>query len=221
VVDQPEIMRHQVIGEGAHDLPHPLLLCIGLGDQVVVPAEEEIVPIPVSQKGEQTMLDTDETPRRDTSLEKLAKLRTVYPDGVCTAGNSSSENDGAGALVLTTTEKAKEHKVEPMAYLKSFAIAGADPSLTYPSVPAAVNKALKKAGLTIDEIDFIEIQEAFAVQTLADAKLMGIRKEDLDKVPRPGKETANVDALLKLSAKADQVLAEVWDNDKDAAYDRV
>jgi len=143
--------------------------------------KEEIVPVPVKQKHGEVMLDTDETPRRDTSLEKLAKLRTVYPDGVCTAGNSSSENDAAAALVLTTPDKAKEHLVDPMVYLKSFAVAAADPTLTYPAVPAAVNKALKKSELTIDQIDLIEIQEAFAVQALADAKLMGVREEDLDK----------------------------------------
>jgi acetyl-CoA C-acetyltransferase len=135
----------------------------------------------LKQKKEEVIIDADETPRRDSTLEKLAKLRTVYPDGVCTAGNSSSENDGAAALVLTTPEKAKEHGVEPMVHLRSFAVAGADPTLTYPAVPVAVSKALNKAGLTIDQMDLIEIQEAFAVQTLADAKLMGIQEEDLDR----------------------------------------
>lgn len=143
--------------------------------------KEEIVPVPVKQKDGEVLLDIDETPRRDTSLEKLAKLRAVYPDGVCTAGNSSSENDGAAALVLTTPETAKAHGVVPLVSLRSFAVAGADPTLTYPAVPAAVNKALTKSELTIDQMDLIEIQEAFAVQTLADAKLMGIREEDLDK----------------------------------------
>ncbi len=144
--------------------------------------KEEIVPVTIPQrKGEPLIIDTDEPPRRDTSLEKLAKLPVVYPDGVCTAGNSSTENDGAAAVVLTTGEKAKELGVEPMGYLKSFAVAAADPSFTYPAVPASVNKALEKAGLTIDQIDLIEIQEAFAVQALADAKMLGIREEDYDK----------------------------------------
>ncbi|MGD8982781.1 MAG: acetyl-CoA C-acyltransferase [Desulfobacteraceae bacterium] len=141
---------------------------------------EEIVPISLKQKQGEVVIDTDETPRRDTTLEKLAKLRTVYPDGVCTAGNSSSENDGAAALVLTTPKKAKEHKTEPLVYFKSFAVAAADPTLTYPAVPVAVSKALGKAGLTLEQIDLIEIQEAFAVQALADAKLMGIQEKDLD-----------------------------------------
>jgi acetyl-CoA C-acetyltransferase len=141
---------------------------------------EEIVPISLKQKQGEVLLDTDETPRRDTTLEKLAKLRTVYPDGVCTAGNSSSENDGAAAVVLTTPEKTKEHEAKPLVYFKSFAVAAADPTLTYPAVPVAVNKALGKAGLALEQMDLIEIQEAFAVQALADAKLMGIQEKDLD-----------------------------------------
>jgi len=143
--------------------------------------KEEIVPVSFSQKGEEIVIEKDEGPRRDTTLEKLKKLRPIYPDGVCTAGNCSSENDGAGCLVISTPEQAEKKNVKPIAYIKSFAVAGADPALTYPSVPLAVNKALVKAGLTIDQIDIIEIQEAFAVQALADAKLMGIHKEDLDK----------------------------------------
>lgn len=142
---------------------------------------EEITPVPIPQrKGEPVCFDTDETPRRDTTLEKLNKLSPVYPDGICTAGNSSTENDGAAAVVLMSEMKAKELGLELMAYFKSCATAGADPTLTYPSVPAAVNKALHKAGITIDDIDLIEIQEAFAVQTLADARLMGIKPEDYD-----------------------------------------
>ncbi len=143
---------------------------------------EEIVPITIPQKkGEPIVIDKDETPRRDTSLDKLARLATVYPDGICTAGNSSSENDGAAALVLATRARAKKLGVKPLAYIKSFAMAGADPTLTYPAVPVAVNKALDKAKLKIDQIDLIEIQEAFAVQALADARLMGIPEEDWDK----------------------------------------
>ena len=141
--------------------------------------KEEIVPVAVPQRGKEPLVvDTDETPRRDTSLERLARLSTVYEGGICTAGNSSTENDGAAAVVIATEATARALGVTPMAYLKSFAVAGADPTLTYPSVPAAVNKALKKAGLTIGLIDLIEIQEAFACQTLADAKLMGIPEED-------------------------------------------
>lgn len=144
--------------------------------------KDEIVAIEIPQrKGNKLIIDADETPRRDTSLEQLASLKPIYEGGICTAGNSSSENDGAAAVVLMTQEKAKEHGIEPLAYLRSFAVAGADPALTYPSVPVAVNKALNKSGLHIAEIDLIEIQEAFAAQTLADVKLMRINAGDLDK----------------------------------------
>jgi len=143
--------------------------------------KEEIVAVPVPQKGKEVLFDMDETPRRDSSLEQLTKLKTVYPDGICTAGNSSSENDGAAAVVLMTPERAKQIGVKPLARIRSFGIAGADPTLTYPAVPLAVNKALKKAGLTMNQIDLIEIQEAFAAQTLADAKLMHLSQEELDR----------------------------------------
>ena len=143
--------------------------------------DEEIVPITIPQtKGEPLIFATDETPRRDTTLEKLARLRPVYPEGVCTAGNSSTENDGAAALVLMSEAKSKELGIEPMAYFRSCAIAGSDPTLTYPAVPAAVNKALSKAGIIIDDVDLIEIQEAFAVQALADARMMEIKPKDFD-----------------------------------------
>ena len=142
----------------------------------------EIVPVAIPQKkGDPKVFDTDETPRRETTLEKLAKLRPVYPDGVCTAGNSSTENDGAAVVVLMSETKARELGAEPMAFFRSCGVAGTDPTLTYPAVPASAEKALDKAGITIDQVDLIEIQEAFAVQALADARLMGITKEDFDK----------------------------------------
>ncbi|MFC1872376.1 thiolase family protein [Chloroflexota bacterium] len=141
---------------------------------------EEVVVVPIPQKkGDPVIMDVDETPRRDTSIEKLAKLGTVYPDGICTAGNSSSENDGAGAIVLMSVEKAKELGVKPLGYLKSCMMAGADPTLTYPAVPASANKALAKAGLTVEQMEVIEIQEAFACQALADARLMGLSDADM------------------------------------------
>jgi len=143
--------------------------------------KEEIVPVLVPQsKGGPLVIDTDEPPRRDTSLDKLARLGSVYPEGICTAGNSSTENDGAAAVVLMTENKARELGVEPLALLRSFAVAAVDPTLTYPAVPVSVSKALEKAGLTIERIDLIEMQEAFATQVLADAKIMGLSKEDLE-----------------------------------------
>lgn len=144
---------------------------------------EEIVPVEISStpKGDRFIVDTDEPPRPDTSLEKLAKLATVYEGGVCTAGNSSTENDGAAAMVLMSAATAAAMGIEPLGELISFGVGGADPTLTYPAVPAAVGNALQKAGLTIDAMDLIEIQEAFAVQLLADAKLLGLTDEDCEK----------------------------------------
>lgn len=143
---------------------------------------EEIIPVVIAQKkGDPLIIDKDESPRPNTVLEKLSKLPAVYPDGVCTAGNSSTENDGAAAVVLMAESKMRELGVEPLAKLKSHAVAATDPTLTYPAVPAAVNKALKKAELTIDAIDLIEVQEAFAVQLLADIKLIGLAENDVDR----------------------------------------
>ncbi|MBW1802942.1 MAG: thiolase family protein [Deltaproteobacteria bacterium] len=144
--------------------------------------KEEIVPVLIPQrKGEPAIFDKDETPRPDTTLEKLARLRPVYPDGVCTAGNSSSENDGAGVVVLMSENRARDVGVTPLVVFKSCAVAGTDPTLTYPAVPASAGKALAKAGITIDQVDLIEIQEAFAVQALADARMMGLSGADFDR----------------------------------------
>ncbi len=141
----------------------------------------EIAPVAIpARKGEPTVFAVDETPRRDSTVEKLARLKTVYPDGICTAGNSSSENDGAAAVILMSEKKCRALGLKPLVYFRASAVAGVDPTLTYPSVPAAVNKALDKAGLTLDRMDLFEIQEAFAAQTLADARLMGVPAEDME-----------------------------------------
>ncbi len=143
---------------------------------------EEVVPIRLlGKKGSTEVFDTDETPRRDTTLEKLGKLPAVYPNGICTAGNSSSENDGAAAVVLMSEKRASELGVPVLGVFRSCAVAATDPALTYPAVPAAVLKALDRAGIGIGDVDLMEIQEAFAVQALADARLMKIKEEDFDK----------------------------------------
>lgn len=143
--------------------------------------KEQIVPVSIPQgRGEPIVFDTDEGPRRDTSLEALTKLRPVL-GGVCTAGNSATENDAAAVFALTTEKKAKELGVEPLAWVKSFAFGGADPWTTWKASPVAVNKALKKAGLTVNDIDLFEVQEAFTVQVLADLIELGVPKEDWDK----------------------------------------
>ncbi|HDR16417.1 MAG TPA: thiolase family protein [Desulfobacteraceae bacterium] len=143
---------------------------------------EEVVPVAYpGRKGEALYLEKDETPREDASLEKLSRLKTVYPEGVCTAGNSSSENDGAGAVILAEESFALSRGLPVLARFVAGAWAACDPTLTYPAVEGAVKKVLAKAGLAINDIDIFEIQEAFAVQLLADARLMGIDEEDYDR----------------------------------------
>jgi acetyl-CoA C-acetyltransferase len=140
---------------------------------------KEITPVPIPQKkSEPVMFDRDETPRPDVSLEKLGKLSPIYEGGICTAGNSSTENDGAAAVVLMTRKLAQQTDSPILGDFISFGVAASDPRLTYPAVPSAVDKALSAAGLTLSDIDLIEIQEAFAAQVLADIKLMGLKDDE-------------------------------------------
>ena len=143
---------------------------------------EEIVPVAVPQKkGDSLTVDQDEGPRADTSVEKLSRLKPVL-GGVCTAGNSSSENDGAAAVIVTSAEKARELNLEPMGRLVSFGVAGDDPRRAYATVPKAVRIAMEKGALSLDQMDLVEIQEAFAAQVLADLKQMGLPQERYDRV---------------------------------------
>jgi len=143
---------------------------------------DEIVSVPVPQrKGAPLMFADDENPRSDTTLEKLGRLKPIL-DGVCTAGNSSTENDGAAAVVLASEKKAQELGIAPMAAIQSCAVVGDDPRHTYRTVPGAVKKALDSAGLAIGQMDLIEIQEAFAAQVLADLKQMRVKLEDYGRV---------------------------------------
>lgn len=144
--------------------------------------DDEMVPVTVPQpKADPLVVDRDENPRPDTSMEKLMRLKPVM-GGVCTAGNSSTENDGAAAVVIISAEKAAELGIKPFVTLKSCSVAGEDPKRAYKTVPAAVGKALQKAGVTLDQMDLIEIQEAFAAQVLADLKEMGVGPEQYGKI---------------------------------------
>lgn len=146
--------------------------------------DDEMVPVTLTNpagKGEPIIMDRDENPRPGTTIEKLQKLKPVM-GGVCTAGNSSTENDGAAAVVVTSACKAAELGIKPFATLKSCSVEGEDPKRAYKTVPAAVAKALKKADISLDQIDLIEIQEAFAAQVLADLKEMGVRPESYAKI---------------------------------------
>jgi acetyl-CoA C-acetyltransferase len=143
---------------------------------------DEIIPVAVPQRrGANLIVDFDENPRSDSTIEKLRRLKPLV-GGVCTAGNSSTENDGAAAVVVTTAEKATRLGINPLAALRSVAVVGADPRRTYKTVPVAVEKALKLGGVTIDRMELIEIQEAFAAQVLADLESMGIKEIDYEKV---------------------------------------
>jgi len=142
----------------------------------------EIVAVPLPQRrGDPVLFDKDENPRADTTMEKLGRLKPVL-GGVCTAGNSSTENDGAAAVIVTSAQKAAEMGIKPLAAVRACAVAGDDPRKTYKTVPTAVDKALAAAGIGIEQIDLIEIQEAFAAQVLADLKEMGIGPQDYSKV---------------------------------------
>jgi len=144
--------------------------------------QDEIVAVPVPQrKGGPIMVERDENPRSDTTIEKLAGLKPIL-GGVCTAGNSSTENDGAAAVVVTSAQKAKELGVEPFAVVRSCAVIGDDPRHTYRTVPVAVEKALDATGLKLEQMELIEIQEAFAAQVLADLKQMGVGTQDYARV---------------------------------------
>ncbi|GAB6163134.1 acetyl-CoA C-acetyltransferase [Desulfothermus naphthae] len=144
--------------------------------------QEEVVPVQIKgKKGEVSLVQVDETPRWDTSLEKLKKLRPVL-GGVCTAGNSSSENDGAAAVVLMSVEKAKKLNIKPIVKVVSISLAASDPRYTYEAVPEATKSVLKNSGLSLSDMDLIEIQEAFAAQVLADIKMMGLSEKDYPRI---------------------------------------
>lgn len=140
---------------------------------------EEIIPVSVPQrKGDPLLVTTDERPRRDTSLESLARLRPAFrKDGTVTAGNSSGLNDGAAAVLLMSADKARELGLKPLARVVASAAAGVPPRVMgYGPIPAT-RKALARAGLRIDDIGLIEVNEAFAVQALAVMHALGLRPE--------------------------------------------
>ena len=140
--------------------------------------KEEIVPVEVPQpKGGTVTFDTDERPM-DTSLEKMARLKPAFrPDGTVTAGNASGVNDGAAAVVLMSRQKAQELGLKPLAGVVSFAAGGVDPAYMGLGPVPAVRKALQKAGLSIQDIDVVELNEAFAAQALACMRELGLSLE--------------------------------------------
>jgi len=131
--------------------------------------KEEIVPIEVPQRrGDPKIVDTDEHPRFGTTIESMAKLKPAFKkEGSVTAGNASGLNDGAAVLIVMSREKADELGLKPLATIKSYASAGVDPKIMGCGPIPATQKALQKAGMTVDDLDLIEANEAFAAQALS------------------------------------------------------
>ena len=135
---------------------------------------EQIVPIEIKIKGGTTPFATDESPRKDATVENLAKLKPAFDkDGTVTAGNSSSINDGAAALVLMECQAAVERGLKPMAKLVDYAVAGVEPGYMGIGPVPAVRHLLRRTGLTVDQIDVFEVNEAFAAQALAVVSELG------------------------------------------------
>jgi 3-oxoadipyl-CoA thiolase len=137
---------------------------------------EEITPVSVPQrKGDPVVVDTDEHPRPDSTLEALQKLRPIVrADGSVTAGNASGINDGACAVLMASSSAAKAHGLEPMARIVAWAVAGVEPRIMGIGPAPAAEKVLQLADLTIDQMDVIELNEAFAAQGLASLRLLGV-----------------------------------------------
>ena len=144
--------------------------------------EDEIVPVMIKKKKEMVEFKVDEGPRPGTTAEGLAKLRAINPNGVVTAGNASSINDGAAAIVVMSEEKAKELGVKPMATFVAGALGGVDPSIMGVGPVASTKKVLAKTGMKIEDFDIIEANEAFAAQSVAVGRDLGI---DVDKQLNP------------------------------------
>ncbi|MBR9919567.1 MAG: 3-oxoadipyl-CoA thiolase [Bacteroidetes bacterium] len=144
---------------------------------------EEIVPVSIPQRKKDPILfDTDEFPRPTTSMEALAGLRTAFKPldqgGTVTAGNASGLNDGAGALLIASEQGLKDHNLKPLARMVSSGVVGVEPRIMGIGPVGASRKALKRAGLTLDDMDVIELNEAFASQVLACTRELGISDDD-------------------------------------------
>ena len=144
--------------------------------------KDEVVPVIIPQrKGEPIRFDTDEFPRTGVTAEKLAKLKPAFiKEGTVTAGNASGINDGAAALVLMSREKAVELAIKPMAVIRGNGTAGVDPKMMGIGPVPATKKALEKAGLSMEEMDLVEANEAFAAQSLAVGRELKIPNEKLN-----------------------------------------
>ncbi len=163
IADQYRISREEV---DAFALQSQQKAAKALGEGIF---SREIVPVPVPRKGgEPLLIAVDEYPRRDTTMESLAKLRPAFKeDGIVTAGNSSGINDGAAVVLLMEQSVAQKAGIRPLARIMSWGSVGVDPRIMGMGPVEAIRKALSKAGLTLDDIDLVELNEAFAAQSLA------------------------------------------------------
>jgi acetyl-CoA C-acetyltransferase len=144
--------------------------------------KDEIVPIEVPDKRSTRTVDTDEHPRPGTTAEALAKLRAAFKkeDGTVTAGNASGVNDGAAAVVVMSARKARERGLEPLGTVESYASVGVEPKIMGIGPVPAVRKALERAGLQLGDVDVFELNEAFAAQSLAVIKELGIEGDKIN-----------------------------------------
>jgi acetyl-CoA C-acetyltransferase len=145
--------------------------------------KDEILPVEIPQrKGAPIIFDTDETVREDTSIEALGNLKPAFKKegGTVTAGNAPGVNDGASAVVVTSAERARELGVEPMARIVAQATSGIQPELVMMAPVEAIQKVLNKAGWTLNDVDLIELNEAFSVQAVAIIKELGLDPEKVN-----------------------------------------
>jgi len=140
---------------------------------------DEIAPVTVKTRKSETVVEADEGPRRDTTIEKLGKLKPAFREGgSVTAGNSSSLNDGAAAVLVVSAEYAKAHGLEPLAKVRSMATAGVPPRVMGIGPVPATKKVLDRAGISFDDVGLVELNEAFAAQSLAVIQEWGMDAED-------------------------------------------
>ena len=149
---------------------------------------EEIVPLTITdRKGRETVVDTDEHPRPDTTAEALAKLKPIVrPDGTVTAGNASGVNDGAAAMIVASEAAARQHGLKPRARILGMVSAGVPPRIMGIGPVPATQKLMARLGLTIERFDAIELNEAFASQSLAVLRALGVAADDARVNPNGG-----------------------------------
>ncbi|MBV9594815.1 MAG: acetyl-CoA C-acetyltransferase [Actinobacteria bacterium] len=155
---------------------------------------EEIVPIELSTRSGSVTVDRDEHPRADTSLESLARLKPILlssdPEATVTAGNASGQNDAAALVLVTTSERAEQLRIQPLARLVSWAVAGVSPEVMGIGPVPATARALTRAGLTLADIDVVELNEAFAAQALAVTREWGFTDSDWQRTNPHGSGTS-------------------------------